>query len=188
MIAASLLNTKISIPDKWSEVTVKQYLLLLEYNERLNPVRMLSIFSGIDYETLMNFDCRLFETGILPAMNFIKDTSLFKTLKLPEVVTIGEKELVVPSDIRSETFGQKVMLQMKINEINDASIGMATLIPFTVSTYLSPAYYGMKYDDKRAEELIPLIYKMPITEAYPVAYFFLNRWAKSSKTKLASFN
>lgn len=188
MISVTINETTISVPDKWPEVTVKQYCDLCSNINDLNAVRLLSILSGIAYETLLNFDCSIFETGILPAMNFVKNSFSKDPLPLPEKIIIGEKELVVPKDIAAETFGQKVMLQMKINEAQDAQKDLIELIPFTIATYLSPIYYGQKYDDKRAEMLIPLIQEMPITQAYPVAYFFLNRWAKLSKTKLASYN
>lgn len=188
MISVTINETLISVPDKWDEVNVDQYCKLCAVINELNPVRLLSIFSGIDYETLLNFDCSLFESSVLPAMNFVRNSFSKENLPVPETVVIGEKELTVPKEIREETFGQKVMLQMKINEAQDASMDLIELIPFTIATYLSPAYYEMKYDDKRAEKLIPLILQMPITQAYPVAYFFLNRWARLSKTKLASFN
>lgn len=188
MISVKINDQKMTLPDKWEEVTTGQYMQMVQHSNDLNPIRMLSILLGMNYDTLQQTDSENIDLSILNMMSFIGHDVDFKALPVVDRLTIGEKEIEVPKDIRRETLGQKLMMQTFLNSLAERKAPIIEVIPFAIATYLSPGYYEQPYDDKRAEQLIPLIEKCPVMLTHPVGYFFLNRWRMYVEQNLPSLN
>lgn len=188
MIAVKINDQKMSLPDKWDEVTTRQYMEMVKYSSDLNPIRMLSILLGMDYDTLQQCDADQMDISAMNIMTFIGEPIDFKALPVVDKLTIGEKQVDVPKDIRRETLGQKLMMQTFLNELAQRKAPIIEVIPFAIATYLSPGYYEKPYDDKRAEQLLPMIENCPVMITHPLGYFFLNRWRMYVQKNLPSLN
>lgn len=176
------------LPQKWEEVTTGQYMQMVTHSSDLNPIRMLSILIGIDYDTLQQMDSENMDLSVLNMMSFIGQDIDFKSLPVADKLIIGEKEIDVPKDIKRETLGQKLMMQTFLNSLAERKAPIIEVIPFAIATYLSPGYYEQPYDDKRAQQLIPLVEACPVMLTHPVGYFFLNRWRMYVRQNLPSLN
>ncbi len=188
MIAVKINDQKMSLPDKWEEVTTMQYMHMVRHSSDLNPVRLLSILIGMDYDTLQQVDSTGIDLSVLNMITFIGNDIDFKSLPVPDRIKIGEKEVDVPKDIRRETLGQKLMMQTFLNGLSERKAPIIEVIPFAIATYLSPGYYEKPYDDNRAQQLIPLIEQCPVMITHPLGYFFLNRWRMYVEQNLPSLN
>lgn len=176
------------IPDKWEEVTVKQYVEMS--NHDLTPLRLLSIFTGIDYELISNCEAKGFDPTIMSMMKFIEKGIDFDSLKMPETLTVDGKECAIPKTLMRETLGQKFRSLHLIDEASQKKSSIVNLISEIVAIYLHPYYYetpsDKRYDDKLSDQMIPLIDNCKIVDVYPVAYFFLTAYKIFERMKQAS--
>jgi hypothetical protein len=179
MTPIKINGQSLEIPSSWDEVTTMQFIELSDSEERPNHiVRIISALTGIEYETLAATECEIAES-VLQAVAFIGTPPDFSKLIAPDKINVGGKLLTVPKDITSETFGQKTLVQQKINECVEAKKELSSIIPFTIAQYFQPAYYDSKYNDKQAEQFESITRHVKILEAFPVANFFLSKYISS---------
>jgi len=137
-------TTKHTLPSQWEEVTVKQFIDLEGSKGTDNPTKLLSILSGIPLPKIMDTKTNL-QLQINQALNFItlkapkwKALALRDRYKFKGKIYYIRKELnflqkvlrfflglfkyqfkhqfyMRPKDIELETFGQKILLQNKLN-------------------------------------------------------------------------
>lgn len=184
MIPITINKQDYLLPDTWDEISMAQYIELYRHRENLNEARLLSIFTGIDYGQVINFDLAMFESHIMPYMAAFDEEIKFYESVPAEKITVNGKTINVPQDIKLKTLGQKIMLQQRITMADKAQEDLMYLIPFAIATYIQTELSGGKYDDKEAEALIPHILKVPVTIAYPIGNFFLTRFIRSVGLKL----
>lgn len=183
MIPVTINNHNMYIPSSWDEVTVAQFIKLASDGDCVNPVaKTIAALTGIDYDIIESMQCDVSDS-VMQSISFIGNVPDFSKMKAPAEIKIGEQVLTVPKDITEETFGQKIMIQQKINDCIESGKDLSTLIPFTIATYFQPAYFNEKYSGKKAEQLEELTNQCKIIEAFPVANFFLSRCINSLKKK-----
>lgn len=155
-----------SVPEKWSELKVKHFLLL---EEDFNEVDFISVFMGVDKQIIENT-----KGDLKPVVKAI--TNLF-TEKPPnfqeakkEPVLLEGKELKFPDKLDFTRFGQKAMLKNIVSNPD----GFDKDIPLIFAIYAQPLIDG-KFDSTRIERVKDLVNELPIEQVYPYVVFFFKR-------------
>jgi len=169
-------TTKHTLPSKWEEVTVKQFIDLEGSKGTDNPTKLLSILSGIPLPKIMDTKTNL-QIQINEALNFITlNPPEWKMLSLRDVYLFKGQFYNVPKDLELETFGQKILLQNKLN----ATDNPITVIAYAIAIYMQKVIDG-RFDENKANKLEKEVLQMRITEVYPLAIFFFHQLTKSKK-------
>lgn len=181
MIPIIIKGTTYNLPQTWQEVTMQQYAKMCRHKDDLNACRLLSIFTAIDYDVLQAYSMDVFESNILSLMNQFSDAIQFSSIPVKEVLNINGRNVNVPKDLRSETFGQKILMQAKLNKLIDDNCEPVEMFAHIAATYLQPGYHGELFNDKKVNEVEVHINALPVTDIYPIANFFLTSYIQSSK-------
>ena len=174
MIPIKIDNNEFEIPGSWDEVTVRQFHEMVQAGDDLGPVRILSIFTGIDYDTLNNFDCTGFVENVLPLLGFIKEPIELTKLPRKKFIHLSGKEIPVIENPAKETIGQKLLLQELLGKLEDNSESITSVMADVVANYYAPKLRdsGIWFED-HVNEVAKDVWQMPITEAAPEVNFFL---------------
>lgn len=180
MIDILINETPFKVPTKWSEITVRQYRELNRHKDEIAKAdnfanaRMISIFTGINFDTLMNFDCSKWSTDILPALKWIeKDIDLF-SVKRADKIKIGSKEIETIKDPKRERLGQKLYVE----QILEKAIAEQTHISEIVAPVVA-CYYAPKMNDanewklETVEAMQELVLDSTVVTMIPETSFFL---------------
>jgi hypothetical protein len=177
MVTIKINSHKYDIPTTWDEITLRQYIELATYVEDINHIRLLSIFTGIDYGVLSNFPCDDFQIKVLPEMNFLNDELNVLSLKRAKHLHIGEHVFEPILDPSKERLGQKLFMQQITETAVSNSLPHHSLIAPVIANYYAPFVHpDKKWDEKHIKEFEKLVLDMPMYEAYPEADFFLSGW------------
>lgn len=181
MIPVIIEEKKINLPSTWQEVTLGQYIDMINYRDELNTIRLLSIMSGVSYAKLMNIDESKFDYRIMEAMDFLLTPIDVYELKDVESITINGKEINIPDPSKC-TIGQKLLMQQMTRVAQVQETLHAELIATSCAIYLQPVIDNKPFDDSRLEEIKKIVYTLPLVEIYPVGSFFLNGWLRFLKS------
>jgi len=168
-------ETTYTIPTEWSEVTVGQYIALCENTTDLSAARLLSIFTGISYDVLVNMPIEHFNLVVLPELNFFTtEWNPFQEGR-KKTITIGKYEFDTIEDPSRERLGQKLFLQQLVNKAISESVPHYNLICPVIACYYAPFVHPeKKWEEKHVMQFAKLVENATIAEAYPEANFFLN--------------
>jgi len=184
MIKVIINKTEYLLPSSWAEVTVEQYINIVNASQvdSLNSVMLLSILTGISYDTLNNFDCSQFDSDVVPELTWVGEPFDPFKQKRAKVLHIGDK-LVEPILFPAkERIGQKLLMQQLVNAAISNGADHTSLVVPAVACYYSPYLHPQqKFDEAHMETVKKLVEKMPIVEAYPEANFFLSGYIRFSK-------
>lgn len=177
----------IETPGTWHKVTTRQFIKLrFEWDGR-DLVQLLSILSGKKYHVL-NDDKELeVISGLLASLGWVFDEKIAWTkLPMPNALKIDGKKILVPTDLMSQTFGQKVHLaQNMVDPLSYVETSgyrdYTRLMPLAVAIYLQPAHDGGTFNMESAEKLAEKIQDLPIVDVYPIASFFFEKLSGSSR-------
>ena len=181
MVTVKINGQEIDIATEWHEVTLAQYREMERVADELNSVRILSILSGIDYDVLINFDCSQFDEKVLQYLAFMSDVPSWTELPKPEYLTIEGVQYKVPERIESTTWFQRTMMKTLATEGVTNSLRMTQLIAPAITYMMQPVLEEGKVSDKHYPSIQQKIDKLPITDVYPVASFFLSTYLTYSR-------
>jgi len=166
-------TTKHTLPSKWEEVTVKQFIDLEGSKGTENPTKLLSILSGVPLPKIMDTKTNL-QLQINEALNFITlNPPNWKELALRDRYLFYGTFYYIPKNLELETFGQKILLQNKLN----ATDNPIEVIAYAIAIYMQKVIDD-RFDEKKAEVLEKEVLQMRITEVYPLAIFFFHQLIK----------
>ena len=179
MVTIKINKHTYDIPTKWDEVKLRQYIDLVTYSENLSHIRILSIFTGLDYDLLCNAPCDDFLLKVIPEMDFIgTDLNVF-ALPRKKKITIGKYVFDTILEPNKETLGQKLHQEQIVNNAVDNSLPHYTLIAPTVANYYARFINAeKKWVENDVKAFEKLVLEMPLVEAYPEANFFLNGYLR----------
>lgn len=187
MLQVKIENEVFTIPEKWAEVTVRQYDQMCRYADDLNYARLLSILTGIEYDTLNNYDCNQFVVNVFPVLEYAEKVPDFKTLKRAETITIGGRVLPIIKDPSKERIGQKLLMTSVLG--NGENIKLYEVIPFIVANYYAPKLHPEnKWDEQHVQEVKEQVMGMPILDAVAEANFFLIGYIQGLKRNQSSIS
>lgn len=184
MIQVKIKGKEYLIPTEWKEVTLKQYVQLVHYADRLEAARLISIFVDLPYEELVNLPCDEFTLKVVPEMDFFGKPFDPLAIKRSKTINIGNYEIETILDPSKERFGQKIYMQQLINSAIQRKVNHATLVAPVVACYYAPYIHPeKKWDERHVKEVETLVNAMTVVEAYPEADFFLRGYIKYAPTK-----
>ena len=180
MIPLKIADLKFNFPTSWEDITVEQYFriadnkVLSNEDTSRNPfVEIVSILSGIPYEKWFHVNDQDVELKVIPYMAFLKDKLDLDKLPRPKEFRIGDKKYKLPENLGFKTWGQKIVMEDKLDPILKNGGDLSVLTPCVLAVYFQPEITGGAFFQEKAEELIPQINQCKIVDAYPVAAFFL---------------
>lgn len=176
MIPFKLGPLRFSLPQSYDELTFDQFLKLRKSSGDI--LEVLSILSGQPIEAWSKMKDVDLDIKLLPVISFLNENRSFSDYPLPDKIKIGEEFYSLP-DIKQKTFGQKLALQREVQLINETTKDEFDLMPFAIALYFQPEVTKSEFNEKKVEELIPLVLQCKIYEVIPVATFFLTSWEKS---------
>lgn len=183
MIPFSLNAEKHFLPSGWDEVSVNKFFELLETDVN-DPFAIVSVLSGIEYDRAITIDAKSLVTDLMPSLAWINDKLKLEEIAKPSHIKIGTKFIPVSFQLAEEPFGLKILAQSAMNDDKPEF----ELITYTLAVYLYFKYYGCDYNEMNAgdfDEKLSVFQKLighcSITEAYPVATFFLTKLKPSTK-------
>lgn len=185
MITIEISNVEYNIPTQWEDITVRQYEQLILNADAMNHVRLLSIFTGIPYDSLNNLPCDEFTLKVIPEMKFM--TEEFSPFSLPrrKKITIGSTEVDTIQDPSKERFGQKLYMQQLTHNAIVNNLNHITLVAPVLSCYYAPYLHPeKKWDEYHVKTLQQVVYDMKVVEAFPEADFFLRGYIRYAPTKI----
>lgn len=173
---------RMEIPCLWEEVTLRQFLEIITAKQ-LDAFALLSILTGFSIEFLKQVPASAIE-DVSRYIFFIYEPPKFDDWKMPKEYWIDGKPYKVPTDLKKETWGQKIMAQQELNEMIENKRNVLEPLPYVLACYFYPAVTGDKnYTDEKIRAFIPKILDTPVTQAYPIGSFFLSKLIQSLKLK-----
>lgn len=163
MIYFKLKGQEVSIPTQWEEVTLIQYVDILD--GKTDSIRLVSIFTGIDYETLKS-SLIIGLDQVLIAMQFTQ-----KPPTIPMPTQVGPFKISNP-DIKFESLAMfEDMKQAMINSPKDLP-GLIRSYADICALYLQKQRDG-EYSYQKAKEMVKEVEKYPAVQVIGLASFFL---------------
>lgn len=193
MIPFSIGNVKMNLPSSWEEITTKQMIEIKKTGSE-DFCSLLSILTGVDYKTIYNADISEFTVDQLSAgLEWMKTSPDFINLDKPETLTIGGKTMAVVNNLSVKTLGQKIFFEQKIFPFVKAEGDVVVsidpeAIPIALAIYFQPLYTGHKFNPDEIDSMVALCGEVPVTQAFPVANFFLKKYFDYESSKKSSIS
>ena len=181
----------VSAPDKWDEVSCETWVRILKEWEPEKPIKerseikLFSILTGTSYESIFDSKDYYIESLIYSLVSCIYNDD-FTDAPIPETITVGGKTIKIPRNLGKLSIGQNSIVRKLCRQtdlLTGKPIDTNLILPTVTAIYLQPLYDAKplngdlvtaQFDYDRAMELEKEILKMPITEIYPIGFFFLN--------------
>lgn len=176
-IFSSIGREVIVIPDRWEAVTTEKYQKLYSEWDASDVVKLFSILTGQDYQTLFDTVNPDLERKLIDCTKFVSKQE-FKESPIPRVLKIKERDLIVPKRLGGLSIGQSIHVRQKMDSVKVSE----ELISYAAAIYLQPLYDRSGFNHDSAVELEKEILKMPITEIYPIGFFLLKRLQDSGSS------
>lgn len=176
-------------PAGWHHISLAQTLVIYDPTTGTkDTLTVLSILVGKPVEFWFAVDRMDVEKHLTPQLAWFNQPFDFQSLPLPPSITIDGKVLKVPKDLGMKSWGQRVAFAQEVQTVNDRFKDSPEavrnfhhafgLIPYTLALYFFEEFHGVNFKDKFDDDAIrefanTKIVHLPITEAYPIAAFFL---------------
>ncbi len=203
---ATYKKTTISfeIPQSYEEITLGQYIDRLKWDGE-DLLNLVGTMTGLKDEVIRNTDHENVMEQIVSRLGWLSTPpAFFKTipddgtdkksketgveLPVPDKIRIGDyTDYLVPKDIRAETFGQKISLQVHLKMSQKDKLSLIETIPYALAIYFQPIMENRSYDEERAIRLIPKMLEINLLDAYSVGCFFLHNSRRLSKRRFSRF-
>lgn len=182
----TLGEKKISLASSWNDVSISQFVklgLLGTFNFEKDLCKILSILSGESekfwFDTPMREDI---VQAITISLEFLREPVDFHSLPLPTHITIEGKSYEVPVNLSELTFGQRLtfeslcMKKEKVDEDNIQVTAKPGYYSAALAVYMMPVFTGENFTDKDLDKFIEKCSLVKLSEGFPVANFFLNKY------------
>lgn len=186
MIKFKLNNKDISIPSCWDDVTFGQYLKVMNLTD--DTIELVSVFTGIEYETL-NKSIIIGLDKVITALKFLNTTPAFPG----SVNKCGKYDIPNNSkggfNIQHETLGQFEDMRQIMKKIPQGDLLEHTkAYGRYVAIYLQKIRDG-EYSNLKAVQMEDEINDMPAYQVIALGgFFFLRLWSLSTGIQSSSQN
>ena len=178
------------LPNSYDMLTCKQYIDLLNIDINNKPLA-LEALTGVDTELWKQVASDKMEL-IEKELDFLNYKYDFFNPTLKNKVTINDKTIEIPKAIENKTWGQKLLVEAKLNElrevIKEKPNNVYKIYPFVTAVYLCDAYYEKDFTDELAEEFEQLLLEQPVSDVFTIAGFFLLNWKSGRKLNRSNYN
>lgn len=190
MIPVIVNGVEKNLKTEWNEVTLNEWSKMLQH-PKADEAFLLSILLDIPYIELVNYNTEQFDDTILRHLIFTQQDPQLFSQPVPDVILVDGKGVEVPKDLKQCTWYQRSMLKTLIQEYSKERTGNSVLFlrdypslaAHAIAIYIQPLLHpDKKVDGNVIPEVTKIIAEtLPITQAYPLAAFFLNSWISSSQ-------
>lgn len=182
----------IQFPTSYHDLTYGQFLRLRTEYKGSDLGHLLDILTGIPRPVWMNLPIAE-ASKIIQGLQWII-TGAFKwdELPVPAQITYAGKAYNIPKDLGLETFGQKIVLEARLDAAlkapfykptkpedfknlltNTVSAQLAASIPYIVAVYMQPRVTGKPFDETEVAAFELEILNCRAVEVYPIGNFFI---------------
>lgn len=192
MIPFLLAGKEVNIPSGYHELTLKQFVQMTELSDPTDILSTLEILTGVSAKTWSH---AALDSVNIQALNIALDWSNKKVdwnkFPVPEKIKLGEKEVTIPKRIDIKTFGQKIAFDKMILDkakVEDETITLPpSLMATAIAIYMEPEYSGKEFESDLVGDMVKMVSGLPVTQAIPLASFFLRKSLHLKMVKLKSF-
>lgn len=185
MVTVVLDGKKILCPGCYEELTTGAYQRAILWDTDQPDIAKRDFFKLFSLITGTDFNIKPTHENDVTIWNaigwYVTQPFQFST-KLPAVLEIGEKKIIIPKKLGALGSGQNILLRQAI----DKSTFMEENISIAVAICLQPLYDESKFDVDRTHELDRLIKDMPIYLTHPIGFFFLQTVGSYGRTHTKS--
>lgn len=185
MVPFKIDGKSFEIPQHYGALTLGQFLRLK--NESPDFIGIISILSGIERAAIEQVEDIDLDYKIAPFLEWLKEPFDLQNTILPSFIEISGKQYDRPTGLGINTYGQKLALQNEIEEKENTAQSEIDCYPYALALYMQPIVTGKPYDEEEVQKLIPEILKCRLSEAWPIASFFLSNYEKYLKRRSGNF-
>lgn len=170
MIFIKIYKKQYKLPGSWQELTFQQWYDL--QSDNLTWYNIISILTGVSVELLKEVKPESL-MNIIPLISWIKNKCDLEQLPAPTYFIYRKKKYLIPSDISTLTWGQKIALHQLMIEAKEKDY-----ICFAVAVYMLPIINKKQFnpDGIEAIESFALeLRKENLFTLYPVANHFIKQ-------------
>jgi len=172
----SVTGERIDVPDSWESCSTEVFQRIIGQWEPEKEIRersRLGLFNlMVGMELTGEEDDQDLEMAIWECTRFVYEETLdFTQLPLPKSLKVGGKVIDIPKDLGRLRIGQNIHVRQELQAVRDPNEAMSIV----TAIYLQPIHDGGNFDFHRAKELEKEILRMPITQIYPIGFFFLTK-------------
>ena len=167
------------VPDKFNELTVKQWSYL---RPNVTDTELMSILTGIDKIKIENSKVDLTEIVKIVYEGILQAPEDFNNLEKKPIYILGKK-IKFPKNLNFTTFGQKAMATNAITECED----LREIVSDLIAIYAQPSIDG-QFDSTKVERVKNEVDNMPLILCWPWAVFFLKKSKMKKKSLLIDYN
>jgi len=173
---------KYRCPDCWDDVSTRLFQrIVTEWEPELpikerNRVKLFSILSGADFETILEQDDPMTEALIYWCINFVYVSDL-RRIPMPDIIELGDRTVLIPKDVGNLTSGQNIIVRQAMESVPDSNQVMSRV----AAVYLQRHYNAERKGDElilprfradQVDKIEAMILDMPIAKIYPIGFFF----------------
>jgi hypothetical protein len=193
MVAVYLTSgEKVKTPDCWANTTTEVFQRIISQWEPEKEIKDRSRLKLFNLMIGMDINPEDDAAAIWQCTKYVYLEPMdFTALPVPKTITLGGKLISFPKDLGRLKIGQNIHARQELQNVKDPNEAMSIV----TAIYLQPIYdkiqYGLNeslFDFHRAKELEKLILQLPITEVYPVGFFFLKQLKNYGKGFMPSLN
>lgn len=185
MIKFKAKNINYQIPSSWSEVTYSQWKRLIDTD---NDLEIISILSGMEIDIVTRLDDKSLY-NISRLLSFVGVELDVKKYEAPETLTIklNHKDIRIDliKDIKEKTFGQKIYLQELLKEYNDDIFSCMIDI---ILIYSQPQIDNSDFNIDRIEELRYSFEDLFLVDLYSTAMSYINQLNQIISSEVKTLN
>ncbi len=203
-------GNKIKTPDRWSNCSTRIFQrIIYEWQPEL-PIKdrsrllLFSILIDRPQELIAESTDPDLEAALYECTRFVyEDPTDFTKLPVPESIELAGIPIQLRKDLGRMTIGQNIHVRGELNDnalVKTADDKLfAKRVSTTAAIYLQPQFdtqvqlsFGggsqkVPFDFHSALSLEQIILEMPITEIYPVGFFFLSQLYHSGRPSLKNW-
>ncbi len=173
MTAIHINDKKYFFPSCWEEVTVEQYIKILNWEPDKDIadrdyVKLLSILLGDKFSGMENTIEN--EITLIDAVGWVVFSPFAFSKHVPKVLMFHEP-VDIPQNIRELSIGQNIHVRREIEKCKV----LEQAIPMACAIYLQPLIDNKKFNLNRAKEIAKEVEQMPIYLIHPLGFFLLSR-------------
>lgn len=190
----------IQFPTSYSDLTYAQFLRLRTEYKGADLGHLLDILTGIPRSIWMNLPIAE-ANKVTQFLQWIVTGSIkWDKLPLPSQITYAGKVYDIPKDLGLETFGQKIVLEARLDAALKAPFYKPTKpedfktlverniqaqlcasIPYIVAVYMQPRVTGKPFDETEVAAVELEILNCRAVEVYPIGNFIIRSLLGSLK-------
>jgi hypothetical protein len=171
MVNIKTTKRLITGPTSWGECSVDVYQKLHKLWDKKDPLQLLTILYGIEPEVLASSYNTKLIAALEQASAFVYEEDFNKDASVPAVLLVNGKFVLVPTKVGSYSVGQAIQARRVMEEAGVIDTCLSTV----TAIYLQPGITGKPFSFEAAKELEVHLLKLPVTELYPVGFFFFRQ-------------